>query len=230
MVSKLVPQDDVDRGQDARASEPMAFDELERATRTAASSVSIEGNSDHAAGTTRSVPSPVTHDRNSAVRAPPLGAGRAFKVQTAPFMRRSDNLARLFLIAAVTVVAAAAGAGCARKIGDECTTAADCNPNGTRSCDAIAAGRVLHHPGLRRDVVPGGSGVHPLLPGAVPDEALRSAAAADRLRRADEFCLDAGLCAPPSTSFATARRPAPAATTAAAATSAGWRERAAAWR
>ena len=61
----------------------------------------------------------------------------------------------------------------------------------------IAAGRLLHDPGLRRDVVPGGGGLHPLLPGAVPDEAVRSAGADDpAVCAADEFCLDAGLCAP----------------------------------
>ena len=43
-------------------------------------------------------------------------------------------------------------------------------PNGTRSCDSIAAGRLLHDSGLRRDVVSGRVGLHALLPRAVPDE------------------------------------------------------------
>jgi len=38
------------------------------------------------------------------------------------------------------IVVAAAGAGCRREIGDECTTAADCNPNGSRQCDATQPG------------------------------------------------------------------------------------------
>ena len=76
--------------------------------------------------------------------------------------------------------------------------------------------------------------LHPLLPGAVPDEVratrpmtpTRPRPAARPTRSAStKGC--ARRCRP---SCATARRPAPAATTAAAATSAGWRERAAAWR
>jgi len=42
--------------------------------------------------------------------------------------------------ALLLAVVATAGAGCRREIGDECTTAADCNPNGSRSCDATQPG------------------------------------------------------------------------------------------
>ena len=62
---------------------------------------------------------------------------RAFTVQPAPAMFRLPAAARAALLLAVVV---AAGAGCRRQIGDECTTAAECNPNGTRSCDATQPG------------------------------------------------------------------------------------------
>ena len=53
-------------------------------------------------------------------------------------MFRIETIARAVLLFAV--VAAVGASGCARKIGDECTTAADCNPNGTWSCDQSQPG------------------------------------------------------------------------------------------
>lgn len=52
-------------------------------------------------------------------------------------MLRFPVIVRAALLLAVV---ASAGAGCRREIGDECTTAADCNPNGSRQCDATQPG------------------------------------------------------------------------------------------
>ena len=70
-------------------------------------------------------------------RADRLASRTAFTVQTPPVMLR--------LQAPVRSGGAAArrrrdGPPVQREIGDECTTAADCNPNGSRSCDATQPG------------------------------------------------------------------------------------------
>ena len=59
----------------------------------------------------------------------------------------------------------------------------------------LAARRVLHHRRLRRDLLPGGGGLHPVLPGrGVPDRPLcvGQASACDP----HEVCLESGWCAP----------------------------------
>ena len=146
---------------------------------------------------TRSVP----HDNRSATETRPLGgAWRRACVQgtNAPAHVPVSALVRLALL---FVVAATAGAGCRREIGDECTTAVDCNPNGSRSCDATQPGGYCTIQGLRRDVLPGRGGLHALFPGAVPDRARATPApgVADTGCMADEICLDEGLCARQST-------------------------------
>ena len=122
-----------------RAPNPSCFDELERATRTAGSSVSIGGDRT-TARRTRFVPPNVnrTNRKQTLPFRRPRGVARAFKVQPPPVMSRIETIARFALAARRR--SATVASGCARKIGDECTTAADCNPNGTRSCDSSQPG------------------------------------------------------------------------------------------
>jgi hypothetical protein len=73
--------------------------------------------------------------RSVPVRA--AGMTKPIKVQTAPVKAPSG----LFVLRlALVVCAAVSAASCGREIGDECTTAADCNPNGSRSCDVSQPG------------------------------------------------------------------------------------------
>jgi len=44
------------------------------------------------------------------------------------------------LLIAALMAAALAGAGCKRQIGDDCKTATDCDPSGTRACDLSQPG------------------------------------------------------------------------------------------
>ena len=60
--------------------------------------------------------------------ARPPGAGAAIGVQTAAVKPRWA----FFLLMAVVALSSFA---CKREIGDECKTATDCDPNGTRACD-----------------------------------------------------------------------------------------------
>jgi len=76
-------------------------------------------------GTTRFVPVRVA------------GMTTPIKVQTPP-VKAPSGLVLLRL--ALAVCAAVSAASCGREIGDECTTAADCNPNGSRSCDVSQPG------------------------------------------------------------------------------------------
>ena len=47
----------------------------------------------------------------------------------------------------VLALAAAVGlSSCGKKIGDDCQTATDCDPNGARICESVAAWRLLHDP------------------------------------------------------------------------------------
>jgi len=61
---------------------------------------------------------------------------KPIKVQTGP-VKAPFRLNALLVLAACAALAAAA---CGREIGDECVTAADCNPNGSRSCDVSQPG------------------------------------------------------------------------------------------
>jgi hypothetical protein len=98
----------------------------------------------------------------------------------------------------VLLVAAGAAAGCAKQIGDECTTAADCNPNGTRSCDQSQPGGYCTIQGCDETSCPSEAVciryfpaqflTQPCNPLDMPSDCA-----------ADELCLPSGLCAPLST-------------------------------
>ena len=122
-------------------------------------------------------------------------------------MFRFSALVRLALL---FVVAATAGAGCRREIGDECTTAADCNPNGSRSCDATQPGGYCTIQGCDETscpeeaacmrYFPGQFLTKPCDPHPVPDpDPDAGVGAADTGCMADEVCLNEGLCARQST-------------------------------
>ena len=108
-------------------------------------------------------------------------------------MARIETIARFAL--AVAVVATVAS-GCARKIGDECTTAADCNPNGTRSCDSSQPGGYCTIQGCDETSCPDESACIRYFPAQYLTKACDpSATATTNLCAADEFCLPEGLCA-----------------------------------
>jgi hypothetical protein len=127
--------------------------------------------------------------------ATPLGAARGFKVQPAPAMFRPSSVLKVALVIAVV---ATAGAGCRREIGDECTTAADCNPNGTRSCDNTQPGGYCTIQGCDETSCPSEGFCLRYFPAKYltlwcdPTAIVTGCAA-------DEICLDEGLCAPRST-------------------------------
>jgi hypothetical protein len=62
------------------------------------------------------------------------GGGGLFRLQTCPVRASSSILSLLAIVLAVS-----AGA-CSREIGDDCSTAADCDPKGTRVCDLSQPG------------------------------------------------------------------------------------------
>lgn len=131
------------------------------------------------------------------------GVARAFAVQRPPEMFRSriETIARVALVLAVVATAAA---GCARKIGDECTTAADCNPNGTRSCDQSQPGGYCTIQGCDETSCPDEAACIRLFPAQFLTKPCDPADPADPSTpatgcAADEFCLPEGLCAPLST-------------------------------
>jgi hypothetical protein len=112
----------------------------------------------------------------------------------------------LQLTALALIVAASAVAGCSHEIGDECTTAADCNPNGSRSCDQSQPGGYCTVQGCDETSCPSEAVciryfpaqylTKPCDPAILPsqcDPTLMSCCAAA------ELCLDSGLCAPLST-------------------------------
>lgn len=109
-------------------------------------------------------------------------------------MARIETVARVLLM--VVLVATAAG-GCARKIGDECSTAADCNPNGTRSCDQSQPGGYCTIQGCDETSCPDDAACLRYFPAQFltkpcnldPSATMNGCAA-------DEFCLPEGLCAP----------------------------------
>jgi hypothetical protein len=111
-------------------------------------------------------------------------------------MRRFDTLARLLFVVTVGAVGAA-GAGCARQIGDECTTAADCNPNGTRSCDSSQPGGYCTIQGCDETSCPSESACLRYFPAQFLTTSCDPSAVPTGCK-ADEFCLDAGVCAPAS--------------------------------
>jgi len=103
-------------------------------------------------------------------------------------------------VALVLVVAATAGAGCKREIGDECTTAADCNPNGSRSCDATQPGGYCTIQGCDETSCPEEAVCMRYFPAKYLTEPCDpSPGTIVTGCAANEICLDDGLCAPQST-------------------------------
>jgi hypothetical protein len=109
-------------------------------------------------------------------------------------MVRIETVARVTL--ALVALAAAAG-GCKREIGDECTTAADCNPNGTRSCDASQPGGYCTIQGCDETSCPEEAACIRYFPAQYLTKSCDPSANPNGCA-ADEFCLDEGLCAPAS--------------------------------
>src|SRR5262245_58986339 len=127
------------------------------------------------------------------------GVAGAFRVQTAPAMVRLGFAAQLVLVLAVV---AAAGAGCRREIGDDCSTAADCNPNGSRSCDTSQPGGYCTIQGCDETSCPEEAVCMRYFPAQFLTEPCNPAAndclpGDDFCCAADEICLDEGPCARP---------------------------------
>jgi len=114
-------------------------------------------------------------------------------------MFRISASARAALVLALTVfLPVLAGAGCKREIGDECTTAADCNPNGTRSCDNTQPGGYCTIQGCDETSCPSEAACMRYFPAQFLTQACDTQAPVSGCA-ADEICLDGGLCAPLST-------------------------------
>jgi hypothetical protein len=128
-------------------------------------------------------------------RAPTLGVAHAFTVQRPTPMFRFSVTIHLTLL---LVVAATAGAGCRREIGDECKTAADCNPNGSRQCDATQPGGYCTIQGCDEKSCPEEAACIRYFPAQYLTKPC-DPEAADTGCTADEVCLDEGLCARQST-------------------------------
>jgi len=116
-------------------------------------------------------------------------------------MARIETVARFPLMLAVrlTLLTLATvgmvASGCARKIGDECTTAADCNPNGTRSCDSSQPGGYCTIQGCDQTSCPDESACIRYFPAQYLTQPCNPSPPASGCG-ADEFCLPEGLCAP----------------------------------
>ena len=102
-------------------------------------------------------------------------------------------------VALMLIVGATAGAGCKREIGDECTTATDCNPNGSRSCDSSQPGGYCTIQGCDETSCPEEAVCMRYFPAQFLTTPCDPSLPSDRSCEADEICLDAGLCAPLST-------------------------------
>jgi hypothetical protein len=110
------------------------------------------------------------------------------------------------VITVALIAASSALAGCSHQIGDECTTAADCNPNGSRSCDQSQPGGYCTVQGCDETSCPSEAVciryfpaqflTQPCNPAILPADC---DPATESCCRADELCLDGGLCAPLST-------------------------------
>ena len=100
--------------------DPWLFDELNRATAERVGVVIYVMSGKTLPRLTRSVP-----------EVDPARALPAIRVQKPPVT--ASRIAAL-------VVCTVAALGCGREIGDECQTAAECNPNGSRQCDVSQPG------------------------------------------------------------------------------------------
>jgi hypothetical protein len=110
--------------------------------------------------------------------------------------RFPSAIQRLGLVLAL--MAGALAAGCGHQIGDECTTAADCNPNGTRSCDRSQPGGYCTIQGCDETSCPSEAVCIRYFPAQFLTEPCNPAAMPSECA-ADEVCLDDGVCAPLST-------------------------------
>jgi hypothetical protein len=102
-------------------------------------------------------------------------------------------------LALLIAVAATAGAGCRREIGDECRTAVDCNPNGSRACDSSQPGGYCTIQGCDERSCPEEAACMRYFPAQFLTRPCNPATPVDTDCAADEICLDEGLCAPLST-------------------------------
>ena len=105
-------------------------------------------------------------------------------------MLRSGTVVQVVLLLAVV-------ASCRREIGDECVTAVDCNPNGSRSCDATQPGGYCTIQGCDERSCPEEAACMRYFPAQFLTKPCDPKAPSDCI--ADEICLDSGVCAPLST-------------------------------
>ena len=115
-------------------------------------------------------------------------------------------MSRPSIVIQVALLLAVAATGCRREIGDECVTAVDCNPNGSRSCDATQPGGYCTIQGCDEGSCPEEAVCIRYFPAQFLTKPCDPMALADDLTtpidedcKPDEICLDAGLCAPLST-------------------------------
>jgi hypothetical protein len=115
-----------------------------------------------------------------------------FGVQDRPV----KSVVRLAFVIAIGF-AVASGAACKRQIGDDCTTAAECDPNGTRSCDLSQPGGYCTVLGCDETTCSEEAVCIRFFPAKFltqPCDPEQPSACA-----AEELCLPSGLCAPRST-------------------------------
>jgi hypothetical protein len=101
------------------------------------------------------------------------------------------------IVVQLALLLAVAATGCRREIGDECVTAVDCNPNGSRSCDATQPGGYCTIQGCDERSCPEEAVCMRYFPAQFLTKPCNPLAPTDCA--ADEICLDGGLCAPLST-------------------------------
>jgi len=101
------------------------------------------------------------------------------------------------IVVQVALLLAVVATGCRREIGDECRTAVDCNPNGSRSCDATQPGGYCTIQGCDQSSCPEEAACMRYFPAQFLTKPCNPKT--DSNCAADEICLDAGLCAPLST-------------------------------
>ena len=100
--------------------------------------------------------------------------------------------------AAALALAAAGLAACGHDIGDACVVSSDCDPSGTRICDASSAGGYCTVQGCDYDTCPGGSVCISFFTGSFanrPCDPATEDVATDSCS-IDEVCPLDGLCAP----------------------------------
>jgi len=106
-------------------------------------------------------------------------------------------MSRPSIVVQVALLLAVAATGCRREIGDECVTAVDCNPNGSRSCDGTQPGGYCTIQGCDQSSCPEEAACMRYFPAQFLTKPCDPNLPTDCA--ADEICLDGGLCAPLST-------------------------------